>query len=410
MSENKSKKVLIMTVGTGANGADIAHGLFFSIKDSNPNILILIGSVKSFETTLPHIKNLIAEEEIDLELVEMLIEEVNDLEFLHFTFSEIINQLLKQGYSLNKISVDYTSGTKAMSAALVSAAIENKVGSLSYVYGERGEGGRVKSGTERRNTLSPNKFYSKNIFEKAIELFNNFRYINSIELLTNHEFHPDFQEKAVLLTKLSKMFDAWDKFNFSGAFEILRSISSEELRVFNLKGKFEKDYMPALAKLKEKNLSFEKILDLIENAGRRAKEGKYDDAVARLYRSLEMIGQIEFEKEFNCSTSDVKIENIPLELTEEIKQKYFDFKDGKIKLPLYAAFDLLNKKENPAGTKFYNNFEKIKKVLHLRNNSILAHGMKALTENEFIAALELINLFTEEIIKSTDVITFPEIK
>ncbi|HQJ47048.1 MAG TPA: hypothetical protein PK195_10410, partial [Ignavibacteriaceae bacterium] len=251
MSENKSKKVLIMTVGTGANGADIAHGLFFSIKDSNPNILILIGSVKSFETTLPHIKNLIAEEEIDLELVEMLIEEVNDLEFLHFNFSEIINQLLKQGYSLNKISVDYTSGTKAMSAALVSAAIENKVGSLSYVYGERGEGGRVKSGTERRNTLSPNKFYSKNIFEKAIELFNNFRYINSIELLTNHEFHPDFQEKAVLLTKLSKMFDAWDKFNFSGAFEILRSISSEELRVFNLKGKFEKDYMPALAKLKE---------------------------------------------------------------------------------------------------------------------------------------------------------------
>ena len=99
-----------------------------------------------------------------------------------------------------------------------------------------------------------------------------------------------------------------------------------------------------------------------------------------------------------------------MELTEEIKQKYFDFKDGKIKLPLYAAFDLLNKKENPAGTKFYNNFEKIKKVLHLRNNSILAHGMKALTENEFIAALELINLFTEEIIKSTDVITFPEIK
>lgn len=410
MSENKSKKVLIMTVGTGANGADIAHGLFFSIKDSNPNILILIGSAKSFETTLPHIKNLIAEQEIDVELIEKLIEEVNDLEFLHFKFSEIINQLLKQGYSLNKISVDYTSGTKAMSAALVSAAIENKVGSLSYVYGDRGEGGRVKSGTERRNSLSPNKFHSKNIFEKAIELFNNFRYINSIELLTNHEFHPDFQEKAVLLTKLSKMFDAWDKFNFSAAFEISKSIVSEELKIFNLKNKFEKDYVPSLTRLKEKNLSFEKIIDLIENAERRAKEGKYDDAVARLYRSLEMIGQIEFEKEFNCSTSNVKIENIPLELTEEIKQKYFDIKDGKIKLPLFATFELLNKKGNRAGAKFYSNFDKIKKVLHLRNNSILAHGMKALNESEFIAALELINLFTEEIIKSTDVITFPEIK
>jgi len=54
---NQHKKVLIMTVGTGATGEDIAHGLFFSIKDSNPDLLVLIGSQKSFDTTLSHCNN-----------------------------------------------------------------------------------------------------------------------------------------------------------------------------------------------------------------------------------------------------------------------------------------------------------------------------------------------------------------
>ncbi|HMN17089.1 MAG TPA: TIGR02710 family CRISPR-associated CARF protein [Ignavibacteriaceae bacterium] len=410
MIENKSKKVLIMTVGTGASGSDVAHGLFFSVKDSNPDILILVGSSKSFQTTLPHLKNLINAENINLEIVENLIEEVNDLENLHFQYSDIIKKLLKQGYSLNKICVDYTSGTKAMSAALVSAAIENKVGSLSYVYGDRGDGGRVKSGTERRNSFSPNKFYSKNIFDKAVELFNIYRFNSCIELLEKHEFHPEYQGKSELLIKLSKMFDAWDKFNFSYAWDISNNIHVEKLKEFDLKNRFEIYYKPFLLKLKEKNLSYEKIFELIQNSGRRAKEGKYDDAVARLYRTLEMIGQIEFEKVFNCSTSDVKIENIPTEFTDEIKTKYVDSKDNKIKLPLRATFDLLNKNNNNLGHKFFENFERIEKVLNLRNYSILAHGSNTLNEKEFSEADELIKSFLSEKNKPNYIKEFPELK
>jgi hypothetical protein len=206
---NQHKKVLIMTVGTGATGADIAHGLFFSIKDSNPDLLVLIGSQKSFETTLSHLRELINKEQIDCEVVENVIEEINDFEKLHFEYSNIIEELLKKGFALNKISVDYTSGTKAMSAALVSAALSAKVGSILYVYGERGESGRVKSGTERRSSLSPSKIFSKDIFNKAIDYFNSYRYCDCIELLENFEFHPDYDEKVKLLIKLSKIFDAW---------------------------------------------------------------------------------------------------------------------------------------------------------------------------------------------------------
>lgn len=374
INENKFKKALIMTIGTGSTGVDIAHGLFFSIKDSNPNLLILIGSTKSFETTWPHLKNLIVKEDIQLEFVEKLIEEVNDLETLHFEYSEIITGLLKQGYSLNKISVDYTSGTKAMSAALVSAAIETKIGSLSYVYGDRGEGGRVRTGTERRNSLSPNKFYSNNMLLKAFELFNNYRYTSCIELLTTHEFHPDYQNKADLLHRLAKMFDMWDKFNFGFAFEISRNISLVELKELNLKGKFETDYLPLLAKLKEKNISVEKVFDLIENANRRASEGKFDDAVARLYRALEMLGQIEFEKEFKCNTDDVILENLPESIKETIKYKYKSHSNKRIQLPLFKTFDVLLAVKNPIALLFEKNNVEIKKHINKRNHSILAHG------------------------------------
>lgn len=408
-TENKSKKVLIMTLGTGATGSDIAHGLFFSIKDANPNLLMVIGSQKSFKITLTHLKNLIQQDQLQIELVEKIIDEVNDLETLHFEYTNLINDLLKQGYSLNKITVDYTSGTKAMSAALVSAAVETKVGFLSYVYGERGEGGRVKSGTERRNSLSPNKFYSRDFFQKAVDLFNNYRYANCIEILTSHEFHPEYQKKVDLLLNLAKMFDAWDKFNFSTAFEIARNISSNDLTDLNLKGKFENDFLPLLVKLKDRNLSNEKVHDLAENAKRRASESKYDDAIARLYRALEMIGQIEFEKEFHCSTSDVIIENFPEHLRNNLVEKYKDYKDGKIKTPLFCVFEVLSEVGNEIGIMFKNQLEAFKLILSLRNNSILAHGTTALKENDFNEALELVLSLLPEI-KQDSKFAFPKIK
>lgn len=407
---NQHKKVLIMTVGTGATGEDIAHGLFFSIKDSNPDLLVLIGSQKSFDTTLSHLRELINKEQIDCEVVENVIEEIIDFEKLHFEYSNIIEELLKKGFALNKISVDYTSGTKAMSAALVSAALSAKVGSILYVYGERGEGGRVKSGTERRSSLSPIKIFSRDIFNKAIDYFNSYRYCDCIELLENFEFHPAYDEKVKLLIKLSKLFDAWDKFNFNSAFEICRTISPDELKIYQLKGYFEDKLKPALVKLKSNELTIEKIIDLISNAQRRAAEGKYDDAVARLYRALEMLGQLEFQKEFNCSTGDVKIENIPEPFRADVYEKYLDKKDQKIKIPLFGTFELLANIQNKIGLEFISMRDEIKQILSQRNNSILAHGFIPLKEKDYSAANQILEKFFTSVNITFNLISFPKIQ
>lgn len=51
--------------------------------------------------------------------------------------------------------------------------------------------------------------------------------------------------------------------------------------------------------------------DLLANSQRRAYEGRYDDAVARLYRTLELIPQIILEEEYGDYTSSIKPENYP---------------------------------------------------------------------------------------------------
>ncbi|WP_337873474.1 TIGR02710 family CRISPR-associated CARF protein [Ignavibacterium sp.] len=408
--ENKTKKVLIMTIGTGANGEDIAHGLFFSIKDANPNLLVLIGSDKSFELTLPHLGKLIKNEGIDCEIIEKQIDEIDDFEKLHFKYSEFISELLKNGFALNKISVDYTSGTKAMSAALVSAAISKGVGSIIYVYGERGEGGRVKSGTERRNSLAPNKIFSDNILHKAIEHFNSYRFTTSVELINNFDIHPDYKEKSTLLVQLAKLFNLWDKFDFVGAVEVLKKIDINSLKIFELKEKFEKYYQPILFRLKIEQNSEEQLEDLVGNALRRSAEGKYDDAIARLYRALEMQGQIEFSRQFNCSTSDVNVDNIPEEFRDEVRSKYFDKKDNKIKIPLYGTFELLAVAGNKTGILFNEKWTEIQKLLSLRNRSILAHGNLPLNKKNFEDALKIVESFISLSQGDYAPIKFPELK
>lgn len=406
-----NKKLYIATVGTGASGEDIAHAIYFSINQQNPDYAVFIVSRKTQDETLPFIEKILKEKIHELKYNVELQEEVNEFETLYDSYLKIIKSYIKQGYQKERMVIDYTSGTKAMSAALVTAGITVEAGSISYTYGERREGGRVKSGSEKVTSLSTNLFNTEKKIYQATTLFNKNLFDAAEEILSSFADnpHPVYEHKIKFINKLSRALSKWDKFDFNSSFEILIEIKSNETLIKEAKlSDINIDKLAQAANfLKEKSLNNYKVLELIENAKRRKQEGKYDDAVARLYRSLEMIGQIEFEGKFNCSSSDVQIENMPAEFTEEIK-KYFDIKDNKIKLPLFATFDILKKCDNYLGVKFFDNLNKVKKILHLRNNSILAHGQTPLDEKNFTEALELIQLFANEIkIKMPE---FPKLK
>jgi CRISPR-associated protein (TIGR02710 family) len=147
------------------------------------------------------------------------------------------------------------------------------------------------------------------------------------------------------------------------------------------------------------------VTDLLSNARRRYRQHKYDDAVARLYRALEMVGQVAFEQRTGCSTSRVDEEKIPALLREEYTARYGYKEAGKLKLGLFATFNVLAEMGDSAGLAFRNNERELRKLLDARNLSILAHG-KNPVERETYESLES---FMVKLFQIGDFIEFPQL-
>ena len=122
------------------------------------------------------------------------------------------------------------------------------------------------------------------------------------------------------------------------------------------------------------------VADLINNAERRAEESKYDDAVARLYRTMELIAQYRLRKNYGIDPSNAETEKIPQSLME----KWNIPKDRKtVKLALNSDYELLDALGDPLGQKYMED-RKLKNLLLKRNASILAHGQTPVTKQTYI--------------------------
>ena len=407
--DNKFRKVLLITVGTGR---EVSHGIYSSIDSNNPDCVYFIVSKASKEKTLnpllEKIKN--NKPEIIIEIIEN--GEINDIQILYRSYSKIIQELLNKGFLKKNISVDFTSGTKAMSAALVSAALSFEVNKLSYIYGDRDSDGRVKSGSERIISLSPLAIFTVSKLNKFIELFNIYQFESALNIFENEANHPDYNEVVNTLINIAEMYSAWDKFDFNSSFNFYKKIKIKNTKELQLKGKITNDGK-ILNDLKEDELDYSKVIDLFANAKRRNDEGKYDDGMARLYRLLEMIAQIEFEKTFGCSTSNVLLDKIPNKYHEKLKISYCDPQDKKYKIPLAYTFYILGDCGNEIGKIFKANETEIKKLLGLRNRSILAHGSNPISKSGFEKMLNLIKTKFISILPISDMkkdFQFPQIK
>lgn len=395
------KKAMIITIGTGS-GVD--NGVAFSVRQQNPDLLCFIYSKES-EKTLEAVLTKLSKKREDVLLKQF--DEVNDVEILYQEYSKYIDQILRKGYSPNEVVADYTSGTKSMSSALVSTAIAKEIGVLSYVYGLRDEQGRVISDTERLSQLSPNAIFTEQKIKLFKQLFNRYQFDSSFELLHSTTIHYNFRDLTNFYLGLSKAYAEWDRFNFKQSAEQLNSLSVEIATQLELK-RIVENHKAKLHKLKQANeqgkLSEDDFIDLFSNALRRFEEGKYDDCVARLYRLVEMVAQIEFEKEFQMTTDKVKIDILP----ESLKERFVANQQNKqVELGLLDTFKVLNEKSENKRTKmFFAKIDDFKKLLIVRNHSRLAHGQTPITKE---TCKKLIS-FVQEVFEIKNKTDFPKLK
>jgi len=391
-----NQKLLAVTVGTGKDGQP-SEPIIFSIEQERPDYIVFFVTEKSNDLTIPKILEILHLEEEFFE--KCFCPDENDvIECYRTVRDRIQNVIYQKKVDPQNIVIDFTTGTKAMSSALVLAGMSLSVGFLSYVTGPRENGITVTS--EKALKIKPTEIYWERIHKQTIDNFNAYRFDECIHLaneLLEMSGESEKKNRGKFLEILAESYKAWDLFDIKKAFEGLCSIKDPEImKKYRCKEVIEKNKQFLSREINHGEYSIEKALDLYTNAQRRYSEGKYDDAVARLYRLLEYIEQVKLYNEYDIDTSNIEFIRIP----EKCSSIFPDKKPlDKINIDLSKGYDLLNCLEDPIGAYFMNINKDMKKILHVRNTSILAHGFKPIGQEKSKEMFKLIEPLFENFIE-----------
>jgi len=327
-----------------------------------------------------------------------------------------VKWLSSEGIPAADVLVDFTGGTKPMSAALALATIPLGC-QLHYVGGdERNKGGvgQVVTGLE---VLLPQEnpwdILALPQQQRAALLFNRCHYDAARDVLATAQLQartPRLRQYLEIAVPLMDFYATWDAFRHVDAAEILRQAGSlDRLRVFAaateepaVKGlldqvevgvAFFQRMREATSGFQPGRLCREHVLDLLANASRRACEGKFDDAVARLYRAVEMAAQVRLHTQYKIDTAACDPKTVPESIRQEFVQRYGD--GDKLKLPLGAAYRLLAETQDDMGLRYLERQEDLRKLLFSRNQSVLAHGATPVSADTYARFFALALEFTE---------------
>lgn len=202
------------------------------------------------------------------------------------------------------------------------------------------------------------------------------------------EASQQLQRMEALLAAL----DSWDRFDHGKALQVLESLNDPDLRdplLFPLKRVIwsrqlldqEARPWPSMP-----GHGLEVVEDLLRNAERRVRQMRYDDAVGRLYRAMELTEQILLKQgvcqkvgKQGIETGNVRLDSLPAEIQTKWRgraEHKTDAPNGDFKIGLKDGFDLLGDLGHPTGLVWQQERSKMINALSARNNSLFAHGFQ----------------------------------
>ena len=443
--ETEEKKLLLITVGGAIDP------IVKSVKEYRPEKVLFIASKESkeeFKTKVgineefPFLKEnydfLILDDPQDMKKIIKCLKDKAEPEH---------KKWLDRGEEYSSV-VDITGGTKCMSASLALVARNWEKYVFSYVGGNRRdkEGmGVVQRGFEkiiRRH--NPWEILGYQSIDEAALLFNRCSYSEAYNVLEKafesmtknikgDQQSPVLKEEFRAAKTWIKAYREWDNFNHKealGSLKLKKSLNNlnSVFKIFDLD--FEKNIDQAEKYLNKILNNYEGetgslknspylIFDLIVNAQRRSDQGRFDDAVARLYRAIEAIAQYRLQEKYQIDSAKVDISF----LTPKLKEKYSHVDPPK--LALQDCYLLLSEKSDDLGKKFkrldlFSYSPELKNenlsvgykenLLAIRNTSILAHGFNPLSENDFKKllnkAIELFSVLKEGLEEEKELFDF----
>lgn len=295
----------------------------------------------------------------------------------------------------NDVYVDITGGTKAMSAALALAAVE-RFHTYTYVGGdERSEAGVgiVIDGSEKViSTQNPLGMYPVRDLERANWLLSKHHANAAAHILreASKKCAERYKTRLESFADLAEALGEADSFRFTKAdktFGLCRKALEYTLdysiykQMLSLHQHWEavRDQMKSDGKTPGQAT----LLELLANAERRASQARYDDAVGRLYRAVELRGQQLVKKAFGAELGMPSRDSFPLGRREEVLSELGEPDDDVYKLGVKKLYAILKFSDDESLCKQAGVYDPVSQHLSIRNNSLLAHGLQPVSKTAF---------------------------
>lgn len=327
-----------------------------AIRDHGPGFVILLCSKGSLVTAASIAKTLKA----GMPRHEVMT--VVDPDDLAECVTQAASAIVTAGAEATRVVADYTGGTKTMTAALVLAAVESGADASIVSAARTGLDG-VRHGFSQPQDVASLRLRAE--MAAAARVADDERAWPLAERLAGIACNraPAAAREHTATRQLLTGLMRWDRFDHAGALDLLRGVGARAgpACVF-------------LARLRRgadthDGFTYELVYDLVANAARRASAGSHDDAVARLYRALELMAQVRLRIAHGIDTA-----HPPQWLADKL---------GSSQLALVNAYEALVLLEDPLGALWSMRKAHLLGALSTRNASILAHGITPIERQSY---------------------------
>ncbi len=407
-------RILLLSVGMGRSDYEresLINPLLKSIGSEPWTRVILLPSQES----LPSAETVRAESPVQDTVIKSLPEarqeENADACFDHYR--KVIEQEIDQGAGPGSIVVDFTRGTKAMSAALVLAAVRCDIPVVRYLGAEPGgrdDANLVKPGKERIVDIVTTMATAWKRLDAADRFFQHGNFSAAAETTSETNLFPDdeLRDAARFGNALANVYATWDRLDYRAAWKLMEGLDSlpahQRFQCY-MPTPEQRNLLQALATEFDRNnhaamaTQLRRICaDLLANAERRLRDGQFEDAYVRAYRILELVGQARlFEN--NLDSSNIPADHpAALALNKKMSKKNKGDslpcnKHGQHYLAREHAARFLKQLSDPLGKTLLTLADELYFISN-RNHSILIHGfttagtMDALAAQAELARLE----------------------
>jgi CRISPR-associated protein (TIGR02710 family) len=223
----------------------------------------------------------------------------------------------------------------------------------------------------------------------------------------------DVETRATLqrLASVLVALDAWDRFDHRQAVGVLEGLGDRSLDqqlLFPLKRVIaSRRYLDPEAEAENwpqmrGGHGFEAVEDLLNNAERRACQERFDDAVGRLYRAMELAAQLALKLGHQLETGSIDLEKLPESLRVHYALRREQLGESALKLGLRASYDLLAELRDPMGLCWADRRQKLLDALNTRNTSLFAHGFRSIDYSTWAPFRDALAGFLREVIALQD--------